>query len=329
MRRIGLVAAAVLSQLACESGNEPPFPSTAFRSLRQVDVAGGGGSLDVSADGRLLFVQTGGATNTYVLPSDPSEGLPSPDVAVQGSGALRTHGDLLLLPLQQNGLLVARTRDDGRTFETVATSSIPTSWVHVSDDRVVLSHAGSIALLDRDRALGSHTDLADALLSFDMPMHRSPSQDVALKGDVLFVASDAGTVALDLTDPAAPTELYTLGDWFSTELRLHGDLLFVSQGYDAGAYDLTDPLNPVPLAFLNGGMGLATHGDYLYTVDRSNLFIHDLTGAVPTPVRYLNMVDEYDRDISHLGDCGDVAVPAQGIVASCAGNLHWLAPNEP
>ena len=318
MTRLLAVALAVAASAACflpdPTNNErPPFPQTAFQALEEVQSATAFGNLTVGEGDRALYVGGNGGVATWDVSAG---GMTFITAATSAATFPVFERGVLLVPLPDSGVEAWTTPDDGRTWQVIGTSALPATRVRLSGDDACLSRGDTVEVVDAAALLAGAATEADVRVEVTIPA--GDAGDAVLVGDVLFVGSPDGALAFDLADPTEPDLFARVGDWFADRLLVHGDLLLVQSGYDTTVADISNPRDPVVLAHLLGGLDMAIRGDWLYALDREALYITDLSGE-PKQVRQLPLVAE----------CQSVAVTADAVFVTCAGQLRRLAPNEP
>lgn len=318
MIRLLAVAVAVAASAACilpdpDSNERPPFPQTAFQGLAEELSASTWGNLTVGEGERALYIGGTGGLATWDISTG---GLTFVTATPSVTNFPVFERGVLLVPLPDEGIAAWTTPDDGRTWQVLGTSPFPTMRARLSGDVALLSRRGTVTVVDADAVLAGAATEADVRATVSVPT--SDAGDAVLVDDVLFVGSSDGALAFDLSDPAAPALFARVGDWFADRLLVHGDLLLVQSGYDTIVADISNPRDPVILAHLFGGLDMAVRGDWLYALDRDALYITDLSGE-PKQVRQVPLVAE----------CQSVAVTADAVFVTCAGQLRRLAPNEP
>jgi hypothetical protein len=99
------------------------------------------------------------------------------------------------------------------------------------------------------------------------------AKEVALSGDLAFLARYGGTRIINIASPTAPALVGTAEGGSASAIAASGDALYVS-GF---VVDVSDPAAPVNMGrLLNGGDGLAVEGDRLYSTNGNALFIYGI-----------------------------------------------------
>lgn len=318
MTRLGGLAISLAAFTACVLPNpdtlsEPPFPQTAFLDLEEVSSAPAFGSLTVGEGERTLYIGGNGGVQTWDVSGGGVEFITT--VPSASTFPVFERG-VLLVPLPDDGVEAWTTDDDGRTWQVLGRSPFPARRVRLSGEAALLSRGGSVTVVDAAALLAGSATAADVRAEVLVPT--TEAGDAVLVDDVLFVGSADGALVYDLADPADPSLIGRVGDWFSDRLVLHGDMLLVQSGYDTTVADVSDPRDPLVVAHLLGGFDMAVLGTWLYAVGRNAVFVTDLDSA-PTQVRQVDLPAE----------CQSVAATADAVFVICAGQLRRMAPNTP
>jgi len=129
---------------------------------------------------------------------------------------------------------------------------------------------------------------------------------LALLGDRLVVAENHGGMrVIDVTDPAAPTQLGSLEDETMNDLVADGDYAYVNGAGEVRILDISDPSMPAALAsyrdadpaapnvFQPGSFGLAISGSTFYFGNGVQVYLLDVTDpAAPVKLSALDVLDD-------------------------------------
>ncbi len=296
-----------------DANERPPFPQTAFLQLEPTLSMSTFGNLTIGEGERALYVGGNGGVTTWDVSAGGLTSITS--VPSTANFPVFTEGTLLL-PIPGEGVEAWRTEDDGRTWQVLGRSPFPANRARASGDAIVLSHESNVAVVDAAALRAGTATQADVRADVDVPTR--VAGDAVLVDDVLFVGTDDGALAYDLSKPDNPALIGRVGDWFADRLLVYGDRLFVQSGYDTTVADISNPRDPVVIAHLRGGLDMVVRDDWLYALDRSALYITDLRGE-----------PEQVRQVPLPAECNSVAATADAVFATCAGELWRLEPNTP
>jgi hypothetical protein len=161
----------------------------------------------------------------------------------------------------------------------------------------------------------------------DPPIFQGAFEDVAVEGNLgLLAAWGSGLLTVDLTDPAAPSQLGLLPFPFATAVAVQGSFAYLVSSTNGGVFavvDLTDPANPQQRGSFNisKGLDVVFHQGLALVADEAAFG----TGG-------LRVVDAGNPDqpqqVSHYTTCdsaGGVAAQGNLVAVACRdGSLHLV-----
>lgn len=318
MNRLALPLLLLSLGLGCglpEPEGAPPFPQTAFLDLAKLQAfPDPSGYLSRTGDGRFLVLAT--PDRVGLIPTDVATGdaawFPVGD---NDRGRIVPAGDRLLQVIDGVGVAVLDVAADGSAVTELHRTEIPAAYLSVTDAFITLSRDGELWSFDRSAFLAGPVTADDAVHHFVVPIAAYQAGQATTDGEIVWIGQSDGATAWDPADPSAP--LYRVGDWFGPRIGLFDDRLLVQTGYDSALIDVADPRAPALVTHVYGGQDFDVFGDYVYTTDRTTLYISDRVTGEPV------------RSIAIDPECGDVEVTPDHVYVVCATALHILGPNTP
>jgi hypothetical protein len=144
--------------------------------------------------------------------------------------------------------------------------------------------------------------------------------DVAMLGTKAYVARAGGLSAIEISNPASPQQVATVGNFSASKLAVSGNLLVVSAAWSTDServdglrlFDVADPSNPQLLSVVNTGrftiLDLALSGNYAYAADERGLHVLDISNPVdPKQVEHY-----WSGQVQSVASTGDYAYVANG-----------------
>jgi len=150
-----------------------------------------------------------------------------------------------------------------------------------------------------------------------------PTQSVAVQGDYAYVGVGLRLVVLDVTNPAAPTEVGATAPfpYYVEDIALSGTRAYVAAG-GAGLrlVDISDPASPIELGAWDSpgyAEGVAVAGSTVYLADGPyGLWVVDVANPTnPTPVGSAYDMN-YAFEVTVSGDLAYIAAAGAGLLVS-------------
>jgi len=189
------------------------------------------------------------------------------------------YGLLSSVPITTNTNLKAKAFKDGWNCSAVASSNITQRIYEVavfptSSPALDVEVSGNYAYVAENGGNLRIYDISDPNQPEEVTAYYlSPYiKAVAVKGDYAFVATSSTLYAIDVSTPAAPVIISTVGGLSAaSEIEVRDSYAYVADiGYGLKIFDISDPANLTPVGGLSLGSytyGLCLEGDYAYVAN--------------------------------------------------------------
>lgn len=186
---------------------------------------------------------------------------------------------------------------------------VSTSWLPGGGAKDIAIHGGRVVLLQPNYGLtvnDAQTLAPTARFEANLPksLEQRSFEEVAMSGDIAWLAAwGYGLIGVDLSDPAAPTQVGSVEFPFAAVLDVAGQYAYVAKWTNGGLFGVADISDPAaPTLVWQGGLSnqpyaLKVDGSHAYIAESSEsgtagdggLRVYDLANpAAPIEVAHLN-----------------------------------------
>ncbi|WP_149194365.1 pre-peptidase C-terminal domain-containing protein [Luteimonas suaedae] len=295
---------------------------------------------------------TGARVGEYVYTFGWGEGLDVWNIADVDAPEAAGHLDLFALggrrslAIEGGPLLLPTDTDLVHALDVsapAAPANIATGWLPGGVAAVdVADHGGDIVLLQANYGLtinDAQTLAPTARFEAGLPEHLASRsfEQMAMSGDTAWLAAwGFGLIGVDLSDPAAPTELGRIEFPFASVLDVAGDHAYVAKWTNGGVFGVVDVSDPTAPSLV--WQGALASQPYALRVDGQHAYLAEGSqpGTENGGLRIYSLDDPASPvQVGHLDDgCGsafDLAIDSEVslLYLACRGGVQVIDIAEP